>query len=68
MNTASRMESSGVAGKVNISGETYKLLIDSKNILPLQFTFRGEIEAKNKGKIEMYFVENSIPYPRQRGI
>ena len=68
VNTASRMESSGVAGKVNISGETYKLLIDSKNILPLQFTFRGEIEAKNKGKIEMYFVENSIPYPRQRGI
>ena len=60
VNTASRMESSGEAGKVNISGETYKFLVGAKNISPLQFTYRGKIPAKNKGEIEMYFVEKSV--------
>lgn len=52
VNTASRMESSGEPGKVNISGSTYALIKD-------QFicTYRGKIEAKNKGEIDMYFVE-----------
>jgi adenylate cyclase len=51
VNTASRMESSGDVGKVNISEATYELV---KN----QFTceYRGEIEAKGKGRIKMYFV------------
>ena len=53
VNTASRMESSGEAGKVNISGATYRHVLNQK----LQFTFRGHIKAKNKGEIEMYFVE-----------
>ena len=60
VNTASRMESSGEAGKVNISGETYKLLVGRNDIPSLQFTFRGKIPAKNKGEIEMYFVEKII--------
>lgn len=53
VNIASRMESSGVAGKVNISGTTYELVKD-------QFTcvYRGKISAKNKGDIDMYFVES----------
>ena len=52
VNTASRMESSGEVGKVNISGSTYELIKD-------KFTceYRGEIEAKGKGKIKMYFIE-----------
>lgn len=52
VNTASRMESSGVVGKVNISQSTYELVND-------QFTcaYRGEVEAKGKGKLGMYFVE-----------
>ena len=52
VNTASRMESSSEPGKVNISGATYELV---KN----QFTctHRGKIEARNKGEIDMYFVE-----------
>lgn len=52
VNTAARMEQSGEAGKVNISEATYELVKD-------QFTceYRGEIEAKNKGKMKMYFVE-----------
>jgi ligand-binding sensor domain-containing protein/class 3 adenylate cyclase len=51
VNTASRMESSGEAGKVNISEATYQLV---KN--EFQCEYRGEIEAKGKGKMGMYFV------------
>lgn len=52
VNTASRMESSGEAGKVNISESTYELIKPY-----FEFTFRGEVEAKNKGKIKMYFID-----------
>ena len=52
VNTASRMESSGQIGKVNISGGTYQLIKDK-----FTCTHRGKIEAKNKGVIDMYFVE-----------
>ncbi|XOV66956.1 MAG: adenylate/guanylate cyclase domain-containing protein [Fluviicola sp.] len=56
VNTASRMESSGGVGKVNISQNTFDLV----HALP-QFSFesRGEIEAKGKGMLPMYFVERS---------
>lgn len=53
VNTASRMESSGEPGKVNISGETYNLVKDQ-----FSCTYRGKIKAKNKGDIDMYFVES----------
>ena len=53
VNIASRMESSGEPGKVNISGSTYELVKDKFNC-----EHRGKIEAKNKGMIDMYFVEN----------
>ncbi|MDC8000808.1 adenylate/guanylate cyclase domain-containing protein [Aequorivita todarodis] len=53
VNIASRMESSGEIGKVNISEGTYELL---KNDPDLIFTSRGRIEAKGKGEIEMFFV------------
>ena len=52
VNIASRMESSGEAGKVNISGSTYQLVKDKFNCI-----HRGKIQAKNKGEIDMYFVE-----------
>ena len=52
VNTASRMESSGHVGKVNISGTTYELIKDKFTCV-----HRGKIEAKNKGFIDMYFVE-----------
>ncbi|MCF8239058.1 MAG: tetratricopeptide repeat protein [Saprospiraceae bacterium] len=53
VNTASRIESSGSAGQVNISQTTYELLQDDP-----QFAFesRGMIETKGKGAMEMYFV------------
>jgi adenylate cyclase len=51
VNTAARMESSGEPGKVNISGKTYELVQQRFNC-----TYRGKIAAKNKGEIDMYFV------------
>ncbi len=52
VNLASRMESSGEPGKVNISASTYELV---KNHFECQH--RGKIIAKNKGQIDMYFVK-----------
>ena len=52
VNTASRMESSGEAGMINISETTYTLVKDT-----FKCNYRGEIEAKGKGKVKMYFVE-----------
>jgi adenylate cyclase len=51
VNTASRMESSGTVGKVNISGTTYELVKDK-----FSCEYRGEVEAKGKGVMRMYFV------------
>ena len=56
VNTASRMESSGEVGQVNISEATYALV---KNEAGLTFTPRGKVQAKGKGEMEMYFVERS---------
>jgi adenylate cyclase len=51
VNTASRMESSGSVGMVNISETTYNLVKDK---FPCEY--RGEVEAKGKGVMKMYFV------------
>ena len=51
VNIASRMESSGEVGMVNISNSTYELVNDK-----FDCTYRGKIAAKNKGDIDMYFV------------
>ncbi|MBX7041565.1 MAG: hypothetical protein K1X85_01580 [Ignavibacteria bacterium] len=49
---AARMEQHGEAGKINISGSTYQLVKDK-----FKCVHRGKIEAKNKGEVDMYFVE-----------
>ena len=54
VNLAARMESSGQIGKVNISEDTYNLV---KNDFPTEP--RGKVKAKNKGEIDMYFVERN---------
>jgi class 3 adenylate cyclase len=51
VNTASRMESSGITGAVNISYHTYEFVKDHFQCIP-----RGKIEAKGKGEIDMYLV------------
>ncbi|MCB0809263.1 MAG: adenylate/guanylate cyclase domain-containing protein, partial [Flavobacteriales bacterium] len=53
VNTASRMESSGEVGQVNISEATHELV---KGDSEFNFTSRGKIKAKGKGEMEMYFV------------
>ncbi len=53
VNTAARMESSGEAEKVNISITTYNYV---KNVNDFNFTSRGKIDVKGKGKIEMFYV------------
>ncbi|MGB3078048.1 MAG: adenylate/guanylate cyclase domain-containing protein, partial [Saprospiraceae bacterium] len=52
VNLASRMESSGEAGKINISESTYELVKAKFNC-----THRGKITVKNTGEVDMYFVE-----------
>lgn len=56
VNTASRMESSGEVGRVNMSDTTYQLLRDQP---AFRFTSRGKVKAKGKGEIEMYFVDRT---------
>jgi class 3 adenylate cyclase len=51
VNLASRMESHGEAGRVNISGVTYAQLMDYVDVVP-----RGPIKVKGKGELHMYFV------------
>ncbi|UZO82165.1 tetratricopeptide repeat protein [Aquimarina sp. ERC-38] len=53
VNIASRMESNGAVGKVNVSESIYQHLKDEPD---LQFEYRGKIEVKGKGKLKMYFV------------
>jgi len=51
VNIASRMESHGVAGEIQVS-EATKVLIDTE----FETTSRGEIEIKGKGAMEVYLV------------
>ena len=51
VNLASQMEQQSEPGKINISGETYKLVKDHFNC-----KYRGKIAVKGKGDIDMYFV------------
>ena len=55
VNIASRMESNGEPGRVNISAATYELVKHKYSC-----TYRGKISAKNIGDIDMYFIEDGI--------
>jgi len=52
VNVASRMESNSEYDKINISGSTYELVKDKYSCV-----YRGKINAKNRGEIDMYFIE-----------
>jgi len=51
VNIAARMEQNSVPGRINITGVTYQLVKNDFNC-----EYRGKIAAKNKGEIDMYFV------------
>lgn len=55
VNIASRMESSGEPGRVNISSTTYSFIKDQYECI-----HRGKISAKNIGEVDMYFVEREL--------
>jgi len=52
VNTAARMETGSEPGRINISGATYALLQNE-----FACTYRGKLAAKNKGEIDMYFLD-----------
>jgi class 3 adenylate cyclase len=55
VNTASRMESHGIPGEIQVSYDTYQLLKD-------KFTFesRGPVDIKGKGKMYTYLLKGMI--------
>ncbi|MBI3135371.1 MAG: hypothetical protein HYZ14_11910 [Bacteroidetes bacterium] len=55
VNIAARMEQSGESDAINVSESVYELARHE-----FDFTHRGEIEAKNKGLLKMYFVTGEI--------
>ena len=56
VNTASRMESSGYAGEINITDSTYQMIKDF-----FVCEYRGQMPIKYKGAIDMYFVKGIRP-------
>ena len=56
VNIASRMESHGIEGRIQVSDVTYKLLENK-----FQFEERGFIEIKNKGDMNTYFLIDELP-------
>ncbi|WP_010526373.1 adenylate/guanylate cyclase domain-containing protein [Thermophagus xiamenensis] len=56
VNIASRMESSGMPGEINISGTTWQLV---KEFFESQY--RGKMPIKYKGETDMYFIKGIIP-------
>jgi len=60
VNTASRMESTGVPGRIQVSEATHLLLKD-------QFALeeRGEIEVKGKGKMRTYLLGKQLEDPNR---
>ena len=52
VNIASRLESKGEAGRINVSNETYNLIKGTSS-----GTYRGKVLVKGNREIDMYFVE-----------
>lgn len=57
VNTAARMEQHSEAGQLNISAATHELIRGRFSCI-----YRGELEAKHKGRLGMYFVEAELPF------
>lgn len=58
VNIASRMESNGEPGQINISAATYELVKHQ-----FDCEYRGKVHAKNVGDIDMYFVKETWVKP-----
>ena len=56
MNIAARMEAAAHPGRVNVSAYTYDLVRDL-----MKCEYRGKIDVKGKGAIDMYHVLEGRP-------
>lgn len=56
VNTASRMESTSEPDMINISAATYNVVRSF-----FRCEYRGAIEAKGKGKLDMYYLHSLLP-------
>jgi PAS domain S-box-containing protein len=59
VNTSSRMESNGEAGRIHISESTFNLL---KKDGSFELTKRGEIDVKGKGTMTTYWVDSKMDF------
>jgi adenylate cyclase len=55
VNIAARLEGASEAGRINVSSAVYESARQH-----FRFESRGNIEAKNKGKLEMFFLGEAI--------
>ena len=55
VNIANRMESSSDPGRINVSGITFDLVKDLYD-----FDYRGKLNIKGRGEIDMYFVNKRL--------
>lgn len=62
MNTASRMESTGEAGKIQVAPKTRELLADR-----FELEERGAIEVRGKGPMRTWFLIGSKPTESKSG-
>jgi len=62
VNQAQRMEMHGAPGEVNVSGNTYEFIAPY-----FDCTYRGKIEAKHNGILDMYFVNGIKPELSEKG-
>ena len=62
VNLASRMESSGMPGEVNVSGDTYMRINDY-----FECEHRGRMPVKYKGEVDMYFIKRLKPEYAENG-
>jgi class 3 adenylate cyclase len=56
VNTASRMESQGVAGRIQVTQRYYERLLDK-----YKFEKRGVIQVKGKGEMTAYLLDGQLP-------
>ncbi len=59
VNTASRMESHGEAGKIHVTEEFMNALVGAEDVLPLRFIPRGEMDIKGKGRMKTYYLQKA---------
>jgi len=55
VNIAARMEANCEEGEINISQSTYQWVASR-----FECQYRGKVEAKNKGAIDMYYVKREL--------